>query len=310
MSEKTIADVASNVMLCSLSVSSWKARKYDDKITAEVEQTHKVEDAGRYNKRLLLRNAESYNEVLRNEGEMRRYWEKHTLDYRQDAVRLLPTLMYMDFVEALRRLREKFEASVEVFLADYPNLIEAARMSVSLGSLFRKEDYPAQADLRQKFSVRLTILPFPNAEQFGVSLPEDVLTALRSDIDKHVEFSIRAANRDIVGRLYEAVSKLASTLYLNESPRLGVANNIRALCALLPKLNFSGDPDLNRILEEAQRHFGNLSGVQLKESPYLRSQAAAKASEVESMMAAFMGSAPAPAYAAATTATPQLRLVA
>jgi hypothetical protein len=42
----------------------------------------------------------------------------------------------------------------------------------------------------------------------------------------------------------------------------------------------------------------------------LRSQAAAKASEIESMMAAFMGSAPAAAYTAEPAATPQLRLVA
>jgi hypothetical protein len=307
---KTIADVASNVMLCSLSVSAWKARKFDDQITAEVDRTHKVADAGRYNKRLLLRGAESYNEVTRIEGEMRRYWEKHTLYYKQDAVRLLPTLMYMDFVEELRRLREKFDSAVAVFLTDYPNLMEAARTSETLGPLFREEDYPTDSQLRLKFGVRLTILPFPNAEQFGVSLPEDVLTALRSDIDKHVEYSIKAANRDIVGRLYEAVSKLASTLYVNESPRLDVANNIRGLCELLPKLNFSGDPELNRILDETQRHLGTLSGAQLKDSPYLRSQAAAKASEIESMMAAFMGSAPAPAHTAEPAATPQLRLVA
>jgi hypothetical protein len=307
---QSITDVASNVMLCGLSVSSWKARKFDDKITAEVEQAHKVEDAGRYNKRLLRKTAMSYNEVLRIEGEMRRYWEKHTLDYKQDAVRLLPTLMYMDFVEELRRLREKFESAISVFLADYPSLKEDARLSPSLGPLFREEHYPTQAELRQKFAVRLTILPFPNAEQFGVSLPQDVLSALRSDIEKHVEFSIKAANQDIVGRLYEAVSKLASTLYLTDSPRLDVANNVRTLCALLPKLNFSGDPALSAILEEAQQHLGNLSGAQLKESAHARAQAAAKASEIESMMAAFMGNAAAAVPVAETPSMPQLRLVA
>lgn len=307
---KTIADVASNVMLCSLSISVWKARKFDDKITAEVDRTHKVADAGRYNKRLLLRGAESYNEVTRIEGEMRRHWEKFTLNYKQDAVRLLPTLIYMDFVEEARRLREKFEVAVAHFLTDYPNLVEAARNSETLGPLFREEDYPTESQLRLKFAVRLTILPFPNAEHFGVALPEDVLISLRSDIDKHVEYSIKAANNDIVGRLYEAVSKLASTLYVNESPRLDVANNVRSLCALLPKLNFSGDPELNRILDEAERHLGNLSGAELKESPFARAQAASKASEIENMMAAFMGSAPAPAYTPARAETSQLRLVA
>jgi hypothetical protein len=306
-----ITEVSSTVMLCNLSVSAWKARKFDGKVTAEIDEQHKVEDAGRYNKRLLLRTASSYNEVTRIEGEMRRYWETHTLDYKQKSIRIMPTAMYMEFVEEMRRLREKFEMAVSVFLADYPDLKEAARVSPSLGALYREEDYPTQAELKEKFRVSLTILPFPNASQFGVDLPADVLTSLKSELDKHVEHSIKTANRDLVGRLYEAVSKLASTLYLNDSPRLDVANNVKSLCALLPKLNFSNDPELTRILDEAQRHLGGLSGAELKESAFARATAAAKASEIESMMATFMGGAPAvPAAPIEKQNTMQLRLVA
>jgi hypothetical protein len=258
-----------------------------------------------------LRTASSYNEVTRIEGEMRRYWETHTLDYKQKSIRIMPTAMYMEFVEEMRRLREKFEMAVSVFLADYPDLKEAARVSPSLGALYREEDYPTQAELKEKFRVSLTILPFPNASQFGVDLPADVLTSLKSELDKHVEHSIKTANRDLVGRLYEAVSKLASTLYLNDSPRLDVANNVKSLCALLPKLNFSNDPELTRILDEAQRHLGGLSGAELKESAFARATAAAKASEIESMMATFMGGAPAvPAAPIEKQNTMQLRLVA
>ncbi|MEW6343088.1 MAG: hypothetical protein AB1704_20695 [Pseudomonadota bacterium] len=312
---KTITEISSSVMLCNLSVSAWKARKFDGKVTAEVEEQHQVEDAGRYNKRLLMRTALSYNEVTRIEGEMRRYWESHTLDYKQKSIRILPTAMYMDFVQDMRRLRERFEMAVSLFLSDYPNLKEAARVSQSLGPLYREEDYPTQAQLQEKFRVSLTILPFPNASQFGVDLPADMLTSLKSDLDKHVEYSIKTANRDLVGRLYEAVSKLAATLYLNDSPRLDVANNVKSLCELLPKLNFSNDPDLNRILDEAKLHLGGLSGADLKQSAFARATAAAKASELESMMAAFMGGAPAvpasvTAVEAAKANTTQLRLVA
>jgi len=200
---------------------------------------------------------------------------------------------------------------VSVFLDDYPDLMEEARVSPSLGALYREGDYPTRAELKEKFRVSLTILPFPNASQFGVDLPDDMLMSLKSDLDKHVEHSVKAANRDLVCRLFEAVSKLATTLYVNDSPRLDVANNVKSLLELLPKLNFSNDPDLNRILDEAKRHLGSLSGAELKDSPFARATAAAKASEIEGMMAAFMGGSPAvPAASVSKANSMQLRLVA
>ncbi|MBB5511004.1 hypothetical protein HDG35_007301, partial [Paraburkholderia sp. JPY681] len=157
--------------------------------------------------------------------------------------------------------------------------------------------------------------------QFGVDLPADVLTDLRSEIDQHVLASISTANNDLVGRLYEAVSKLADKLYGATDVRLGVTNQVRELCELLPKLNFTNDPKLNHILEQAKTHLAVHTGADLKESSVLRSQVAAKASEIEGLMAAFMGGAPEPvANQLATFApleqvvqpepTPLLRLVA
>ncbi|TGQ24725.1 hypothetical protein, partial [Mesorhizobium sp. M00.F.Ca.ET.216.01.1.1] len=103
-------------------------------------------------------------------------------------------------------------------------------------------DYPTLAAMSGKFGVRLAVLPFPDASQFGVDLPPDVLTDLRTEIDQHVLASISTANNDLVGRLFEAVSKLADRLYGATNVRLDVTNNVRELCDLLPKLNFSNDP--------------------------------------------------------------------
>lgn len=306
-----VKKASASIMLCTLSISAWQARKFDDKITSEVEKAHQVKDAGRYNKRLLLSTAESYNHLKSVEREMRSYWETHTLEYDQKAVRILPTSMYMEFAGTMRQLQEKFFIAVEEFLADYENLKTAARESTSLGPLYREGDYPGVIELRQKFSVRLFIRPFPNAEALGVDLPEDVLATLKADIDKQAADSIRVANRDLVGRLYEAVSKLMATLYTKENVRLDVANNVKSLCSLLPKLNFSSDPELTRILDEAQRHLGTLSGAELKDSAYARSNAAVQASKLEGMMAAFMGGAPVKTDdVPLSTASPQLRLVA
>lgn len=285
-----ISNIQSKVMLCSVTISTWVARRFDGKATEEVENRHHAKGIGRFNKRLLPEHAPSYKEVLTIASRIRGYFYDHSLKYDQLGVRLLPTMVYMEFADKMRSLKDEFDLAVSVFLTDYLNLKELAR--AELNGLFNEADYPTLAELHTKFGVKMAVLPFPDASQFGVDLPPDVLTDLRSEIDQHVLASISTANNDLVGRLYEAVSKLADRLYGATDVRLGVTNQVRELCDLLPKLNFSNDPKLNHILEQAKKHLAVHSGADLKESRVLRSQVAAKASEIEGLMAAFMGGAP------------------
>jgi hypothetical protein len=305
-----ITDIQSKVMLCSVTISSWVARRYDGKVTEEVETRHQTRGIGRFNKRLLPEHAPSFAEAVSVGNRIRSYYYAHTLHYGQLGVRLLPTMIYMEFAERMRAMKDEYDLAVSVFLTDYLNLKEQAR--AELNGLFNEADYPTLAELTGKFGVRMAVLPFPDASQFGVDLPEDILTSLRSEIDQHVLKSIADANTDLVGRLYEAVSNLASRLYSAGNVRLDVANQVRELCGLLPKLNFTNDPKLTHILDQARTHLAVHSGTDLKESSVLRSQVAAKAQEIEGLMAAFMGGA-APVPVPETTGAAQdmpLRLVA
>lgn len=301
-----ITSIQSKVMLCSVTISSWGARRFDDKLTEEVEQKHQAKSLGRFNKRLLPEHAPSFKEVVALGNRIRAYFYSHTLQYDQLAVRLLPTMIYMEFADKMRSLKDEFDLAVQVFLTDYLDLKERAR--IELNGTFNEADYPSLAVLSEKFGVKMAVLPFPDASQFGVELPDNVLTGLRTEIDQHVLTSIATANSDLVGRLYEAVSQMASRLYASGNVRLDVANNVRDLCELLPKLNFSNDPKLTHILEQARTHLAVHTGSDLKLSNALRSQVASKAHEIEELMAAFMGTTPAPIVE--ETDTPQLRLVA
>ena len=287
-----ITELKSKVMLSAVTVSCWQARRFDLKATEAVETKHQTKDIGRFNKRLLPEHAPSYHEVTSIGNRIRAYYYNHTLQYDQLGVRLLPTMIYMDVADQLRKMKDEFDLAVSVFLTDYLDLKEKARDEQK--DLYNEADYPTLAQMSGKFGVKLSVLPFPDASQFGVDLPPNVLTDLRSEIDQHVLASISTANNDLVGRLYEAVSKLADRLYGATDVRLGVTNQVRELCELLPKLNFSNDPKLNHILEQAKKHLAVHTGADLKESSVLRSQVAAKASEIEGLMAAFMGGAPEP----------------
>ena len=58
-----ITAIQSKVMLCSVTISTWVARRYDGKATEEVEKSHQAKGIGRFNKRLLPEHAPSFAEV-------------------------------------------------------------------------------------------------------------------------------------------------------------------------------------------------------------------------------------------------------
>ncbi|GLC98127.1 hypothetical protein Tamer19_75360 [Cupriavidus sp. TA19] len=301
-----IQDITKRVMLATFNTSVWRARKFDTRATEEVEANHDAKDIGRFNKKLLTDGATSYKEVCAIANRARAYFDAHSLDYDQLGVRLLPTDMYMEVADRQRQFQDEFNAATTVFLGDYPRLKDEARDA--LNGLFDEADYPTPAELAKKFGMRLAVLPFPDASQFDITLPANVLDGLKTDMDQRVLGAVKTANDDLVGRLFEAVQHFANRLYGATNVRLDVADKVRELSALLPKLNFSGDPALTRILEDTQQHLAGHSGLDLRNSTELRKQVAEKAMEIEAQMAAFMGGPP-PSSDATASASPMFQLL-
>ncbi|HVI89411.1 MAG TPA: hypothetical protein VM659_13990 [Dongiaceae bacterium] len=282
-----ITDISARVMLATLNISVWRARRFDTRATEDVEKKHEAKDIGRFNKRLLTDGAISYKEVCSIGNRARSLFDNHSLDYDQLGVRLLPTAVYMDVADELRALRDQFDMATDRFLTDYPRLKEEAR--TVLNDLFDEADYPTEAELRRKFGMRFSVLPFPDASQFGIELPPDVLAGIREEMNGRVMTAVKTANDDLVGRLFEAVQHFANRLYGEGNVRLDVADKVRELSDLLPKLNFSDDPALTAILDRTRQQLACHSGADLKDSPELRKQVADQAMEIEAQMAAFMG---------------------
>ena len=62
----TAADISARAMLVCLKISAWTARKFDKRVTKEVNEARGAsEDAGRYNKMLLPGDAEAYRTLVK-----------------------------------------------------------------------------------------------------------------------------------------------------------------------------------------------------------------------------------------------------
>ncbi len=284
--------LSSRAMLCSLSISMWSARKHDPEASEEIAQRHGAQaDAGRYHKVLLPKTALSEIQKIVSDARQEHYFM--TLPWDDNGYRVLPAAAHMDHTERMRDLSNRFSPAVETLAQQFGQLVEEAK--VRLGGLFRPEDYPSPEELRSKFSFETKVMPLPDAGDFRVTLGDEEKERIKRQITATVEASLQVASRELWQRLYEAVSHLAERLQAYkvtddgvEHPfRDSVVTNLVKLVDVLPKLNVTGDPELERLAAQVRTSL-LVDPKELRESELVRSETAKAASAIAAKMAPFL----------------------
>jgi hypothetical protein len=196
--------ITERAMLAAIHISIWTAVKHDRKVSHEVaRQNGAPENAGRYNKK-LLRGADKLDALRTLGGQIRQHFYKITLPWSDEGYRLLPAHFYFDLTAQMREFEQAFSRQVEDFLTDYPTYIEQVRPE--LNGLFREEDYPSSAKLREKFSVKLEVLPIPSGDDFRVTLSAEEQARVAREIDENVRQSLQRGTEDLWKRLKDVVT--------------------------------------------------------------------------------------------------------
>jgi hypothetical protein len=271
----------------------WSARKHDPDASQEIAQRHGAHaDAGRYHKVLLPKEALAEVQKIVSDARQEHYFM--TLPWDDNGYRVLPSAAYMDHTEKMRELSNRFTPAVDNLAREFGNLVEQAK--VRLGGLFRSEDYPAPDELRSKFSFETKVMPLPDASDFRVTLGDEEKERIKRQITATVEASLQVASRDLWLRLYEAVSHLAERLQAYKVTGEGVEHpfrdtvvtNLVKLVDVLPKLNVTGDPELERLASEVRAAL-LVDPQELRKSESMRSETAKNATAIANRMAAYMG---------------------
>jgi len=295
--------LSSRAMLCSLSISMWSARKHDPEASEEIAQRHGAQaDAGRYHKVLLPKEALAEIHKIVSEARQEHYFM--TLPWDDNGYRVLPAAAYMDHTGKMRELSNRFTPAVEALAQQFGQLVEEAKSR--LGGLFRAEDYPASDELHSKFSFETKVMPLPDAGDFRVALGDEEKERVKRQIMAAVEASLQVASRELWQRLYEAVSHLAERLQAYkvtgegvEHPfRDSVVTNLVKLVDVLPKLNVTADPELERLAAEVRASL-LVDPQELRKSESVRTATAKNATAICERMAAYMNGYSVPVAAAA-----------
>ena len=282
-----MTQLSDRALLVQLNISQWAARKLDKKATREVTNNNGAAlDAGNFNKKLLPM-SDSLANIHTMTGDIRREFYANTLPWGLENTHMLPTANYLSFMTTFRKRKSEWEAVVRKFLTDYPYLQTNAQRF--LGKLYDPADYPDVNDLRHKFSMDLVVMPVPTND-FRVQLADDELSTIHADIQRRVQESSGLAMKEAWQRLYSHV-KLMSERLGNTEGRLydSLFDNAIELCRILPRLNFSDDPNLEAMRQEVETKLVGHSKEAIKGSPVLRKQVADEAADIMARMGAFMG---------------------
>jgi hypothetical protein len=273
-------------LLVQLSISQWTARKYDKKATRQVADANGTTmDAGRYNKALLPMN-DLLDNIHKKTTHIRSKFYDNTLPWGIEGTMMLPTANYLNFMSEFRKERGEWNTLVDTFWQNYDGLVSNAQRI--LGSLYDHSDYPSSADIRQKFHMDMAVFPVPSTD-FRVSIGSDELTRIQQDVERRVQEAQSKAMTEVWQRLHDRVKHMAEKLADPKAIfRDSMIENAREICALLPRLNFSDDPNLEAMRQQVEAALLKHPDA-LRNDPDLRRDTAAEAKKIMDAMSVFMG---------------------
>jgi len=280
-------NLSERALLVQLSISQWAARKYDKKISNEVASQHGTATVvGRYNKSLLPMN-DLLDNVHKKASLIRTNFYANTLPWGMEGTQMLPSSHYLNFMTEFRKEKNEWQTLVANFTSNYDSLKEDAKRF--LGTLYNESDYPTLSEIVGKFNIDIAVFPVPSTD-FRVSIASEELKRIQQDVERRVQQSQAVAMKEVWTRLYDKVKHMADKLADPKAVfRDSMIDNAREICALLPRLNFSDDPNLETLRQQVEMGIANHHPDALRNNPDLRRDTAAEARAIMDKMNVFMG---------------------
>jgi len=254
------------VMVVSLNISQWTARKKDLSATREVEETHGATNAGNFNKVLISKDVTNTSKegelnplkaIQKLTGTARTWHYQNTLPWSDNGDRILPSANYFNYLAKMGQFKNEFNQLVDNFLKSYPDLVEEAK--TRLNTLFNDNDYPSPARVFDKFRFSFGFMPVGDVEDIRVSIGSEEVDRIKTEVNAELNNRVNVAIADLLGRIRDAVSHMAESLTGETVTKSGatkekvfrdsLVGNICELIELAPLLNFNADPHVDEVVE-------------------------------------------------------------
>lgn len=271
-------------ILVSLKIGLPTGTRRDKQATEDVEKAHNARNLGRFNKDLI--NKKFLANIKSVETKARAYLYAMTVPWGDDDSRLLAVRRHVEFAEKMNGYGAQFDTEASTIINTWPDIVDEARKR--LNSLFDPRQYPDAATLPNKFKFRVGYTPVPSSGDVRCALDDAQLREMRQRIDEDVRNSLAQTNMKAWERLYAQVDHMAQRLGDPESRVYdSVVDNLAELCDILPDLNFTDDPRLNKAIALVQQQL--LVPVEaLRNQPETKENTALAARKIANAMSGWM----------------------
>lgn len=279
--------ITEKAVLVKLSIGMPGNTRKDRGITDEVKRNHSLGDkSGRWLKQLYP--TEAFEPLVSLSGEARSFHYKNSLPWADEGYRILPTAHHFDYTAKMKSFRRDYEGLADThFLGKLTEWETQAR--VMHNGTFNESDYLPADKLRTKFGFSLDVSPIPSGGDFRVTLNQDDMEAMRSDVDSRVQAAVQSANRDLWNRLMEPIGAMVERLKQPDATfRDSLVGNIQEIVELVPKLNITGDAALAAFATQTADDLASLQPQALRDSKSQRRIAADKAQSLLEKMQSYI----------------------
>lgn len=281
-------DINSRAMLVSLSTSVFNPTRLDRTATNEViVNKNASKDAGDFKRRIIPKDVIDPVMKAANAAYLRH--KTLTSPWEDGGTRLLSILMFDKYVDEINGERRMFEKEVDKFLKAYESI--RANAPVRMGALYDPRDYPPIEVVREKFGIRTQWLPLPNGNDFRVHLQDDQIAELAESVNERVDQAVKAAREDLYERLQDRLSRVSERLSKPDNIfRDSLIDNLKELCALVPKMCLTPDATLQQAIDRATLEITTFDPQDLRDDEGKRARAKAAADSILRSMGGFINS--------------------
>jgi hypothetical protein len=220
------------------------------------------------------------------------YWRGISLPYVEPGTRLIRQSDIETFVHTMEGFRDELAQSERDLNAALPEIVADARRR--LGRLFNPADYPEQ--VRGLFTVAVD---FPSIEppSYLLRIAPEVYEEERRRVAARFDEAVRLAEQAFATEFSRLLSHLTERLANGENGarqifRDSCVTNLREFFQRFQHLNVRSNPELDRLVEQAQRLVEGVEPQDLRDNNALRQNIAAQMTAVQARVEGLIVTAP------------------
>ena len=196
----------------------------------------------------------------------------------RNGERIVMADRYPELMELFREYKEKVDAGIAEFLAQYDAIVMAARNE--LGGLSNEAYYPAKADVARRFKFEMTASPLVMDEDVAriAGLGDAEIAQVKEDVRRTIEAGQQSAMMNIVDRFAKALYRVVSTMAANGGGRWrkSLIGNLADLAdvaeSFLPMLPEDGKDTIEKVIGLVRESMADWTPEEVKAAPELQRQ--------------------------------------